>query len=99
MPATESQGKPLHERTLRGIQDIVERILSHVDGIEKSLIIRGIQVLYPKLEQRILGASESELRSSLQYVQELIGKVLDDPPPTPPHKTNRTRKRKTPRRK
>lgn len=59
---------------------MIERALGHVEGIEKLVVSRAVQILYPRVEQRIRRASEEDLRAELKYLHELTGAILQEAP-------------------
>lgn len=75
---TERLEDTIHERTLAGVRQVLERTLNHVEGFEKLVVSRATQILQPRIEQRIRGASEEELREELEYLYELLGTILQD---------------------
>ncbi|MFX4301475.1 hypothetical protein ACOJUR_04225 [Alicyclobacillus tolerans] len=38
----------LHDRTMQGIQSVIDRVFQHVQGMEKIIINRSIQMIYPR---------------------------------------------------
>ncbi len=78
MSGSDAQSNTLHERTLVGVQEVLERALNHVQGLEKMVVGRAIQILYPRVAQRIRGASEVDLRKVLKYLYDLLENVLQE---------------------
>lgn len=91
MPDTEPQNSTLHERTVVGVRQVLERALTHVEGLEKVVVSRAAQILHPRIEQRIRGASEEDLLVELKYLHELLGSILQE---TPPKKSSKKPKSK-----
>lgn len=88
MPDGESQTSRLHERTLDGLRQVIERALGYVHGVERLVISRAIQLLHPRIEERIRQASEDDLRIELKYLHELIGSIIQQPTPRRTQKLN-----------
>ncbi|MCF8568353.1 hypothetical protein LLE49_26900 [Alicyclobacillus tolerans] len=76
---SDSQSNSLHERTLSGIKQVLVRALDHVDGLEKVVVRRAIEILQPRVENRIRAAQEADLREELKYLHALLGAVLQEP--------------------
>lgn len=91
----DDQRASIADRTILGAQQIMERALNYVDGLEKIMITRGIQALYPRIEQRIRRASEEDLLVELKYLRELLDHVLNEPKEAVPKKRTRTNRRDT----
>ncbi|MDP9729530.1 hypothetical protein [Alicyclobacillus tolerans] len=87
----------LHDRTMQGIQSVIDRVFQHVQGMEKIIINRSIQMIYPRLEQRIRAASEDELLTELQFVHDLIEKIMPPKPPEMVIAKKKSKKRKNTR--
>ena len=94
MSELEPQLHELHKRTLKGINEVLERTVNSVDGLEKMVVSRAIQVLQPRLNQRIRAASEEGLRAELKYLHNLLETMLADK-----QEKKSTTKRTKPRRK
>lgn len=75
----EKSASSLHERTLTGIDQVLEHALDHVDGLEKVIVNRAIQILRPRVVQRIGIATEEELQAELEYLYKLLGSILAKP--------------------
>lgn len=67
----------LHERTVAGMEQVLEHALGHVEGLEKVIVQRAIQVLQPRVTQRIRIASEAELQSELEYLHKILDDILN----------------------
>lgn len=78
MPNSGATDQSLHDRTMTGLQVVLERVHSHVGGFEKMVVTRAIQMVYPRVEQRIRAAAEGDLRSELQYLHGLLGTILQE---------------------
>ncbi|MCL6452616.1 MAG: hypothetical protein K6T78_03190 [Alicyclobacillus sp.] len=73
----------LHDRTLRGVEQVIDRAMNHVQGMERAIVRRAVQALYPRVRQRLLAAAETDLREELEFLHTLIGDILQDSPATP----------------
>ncbi len=76
---TDKGASSLHDRTLTGIDQVLEHALDHVDGLEKVIVNRAIQILRPRVVQRIGIATEEELQEELEYLYKLLGSILAKP--------------------
>ena len=76
---TDKSASSLHDRTLTGIDQVLEHALDHVDGLEKVIVNRAIQILRPRVVQRIGIATEEELQEELEYLYKLLGSILAKP--------------------
>jgi len=75
----EINGNTLSERTLEGIREVMDRTLTHVNGLERSVVAGAVRALYPRIENRILVSPEEDLRTELVYVKELLDAILAEP--------------------
>lgn len=89
----EERQESIADRTLWGAQQIMERALGYVDGLEKVMVTRGIQTLYPRIEQRIRRASDDDLIVELKYLRDLLDQVLDEPKTEAPKQRKQKQKR------
>lgn len=80
MTSTGDQSSTLHSRTLLGVQEVIGRGLNYVNGVEKVIVSRSIQMIQPRIEQRIRLAPEEDLRAELKYLHDLLGTILMEPP-------------------
>lgn len=81
MPESASQVRSLHRRAIAGVQQVLDHALNNIDGLEKVVVTRAIQMLQPRIEQRILATSEDNLRAEVQQLHELIETILQEPSP------------------
>lgn len=97
MPVKEADksASTLHERTLAGIDQVLEHALDHVDGLEKVIVNRAVQILRPRVVQRIGIATEEELQEELEYLYKLLGGILAKPKTKRPavHRKKRVNRR------
>lgn len=93
MPGNEQDVSELHERTLNGVQKVIDRAMNYVTGLEKIVVSRAVQILQPRVEQRIRQAPESDLLAELRYLHDLLGDILQEPVSKKPAKGKAKRKR------
>lgn len=80
MPGRSGENAPnLHERTIDAMNQILERALGYVTGLEKIAVDQAVKLLYPRVERRVLQATEEELRLELKNLQMLVDKALAEP--------------------
>lgn len=69
----------LHARTLDAMNQILARALGYVTGLEKVAVDQAMRLLYPRVENRVMQASEEELRVELKHLQALVEGALAEP--------------------
>lgn len=79
MDDVQQPSESLHQRTVQGIHQVLEHALSHLQGLEKALVQRAVQVIQPRVTQRVQVATESRLRAELEYLQDLLATILNQP--------------------
>ncbi|WP_067618627.1 hypothetical protein [Alicyclobacillus acidiphilus] len=93
----EFQGKSVAERTMEAVHWMEQRIRANAKGLDRIIVSQAIPMIHPRLEGRIRGVTEDELRAELKYVLQLIQGVLGDDSEKSSTKLP-PRKRKSPRR-
>jgi hypothetical protein len=96
MADLEFLGESLQERALSAIQQLLDRAMAHVDGVERVVLRQTIQLFYPRLERTIRNASEDKLSQEIEHIRALLDAVL--PQPTDLAGTGAVQKRRTRRR-
>jgi hypothetical protein len=94
MSELQSQSPTLHERTLHAVQEVLQKALNQLSGLERTMVGRGAQMILPRVESRIRSATEGDLRASLKQIQYLLDKVLGEPQEHPPEAVRTKRKKK-----
>ncbi|WP_026961907.1 hypothetical protein [Alicyclobacillus herbarius] len=90
----ELPGKSVQERTLQAIDQLLTRTLDHINGMERGLLRQAVNLLYPRLRQRVLSASEEEIRAEVEYLHRLSSAVLGSTSQAPAASTeNQVRRR------
>ncbi|MCY0888487.1 MAG: hypothetical protein OWQ59_08520 [Alicyclobacillaceae bacterium] len=70
------QGSSVKERCIVGIQELLDRVSRHLSPVEKFALDRGIQLLYPRLLERIRSAQVEDVESELTYLRDLLNRIL-----------------------
>ncbi|MCY0903274.1 MAG: hypothetical protein OWU32_14025 [Firmicutes bacterium] len=84
MATSDSTPDSLHARTLDAMNQILARALGYVTGLEKVAVDQAVRLLYPRVENRVMQASEEELRVELKHLQTLVEAALAEPAPSKP---------------
>ncbi|MCL6626132.1 hypothetical protein [Alicyclobacillus shizuokensis] len=101
MREAEVQGATVQERALVAIDKLLARAMEHAGGLERTLLRQAISRLYPRLRQRILAATDRDIRQEVEHLQRLSAAVLGTEataaPPAPrstAHKRRRSARRR-----
>ncbi|MCY0895826.1 MAG: hypothetical protein OWS03_05975 [Alicyclobacillaceae bacterium] len=70
------QASSVKERCIVGIQELLDRVSRHLSPVEKFALDRGIQLLYPRLLERIRSAQAEDVESELTYLRDLLNRIL-----------------------
>jgi hypothetical protein len=71
-----TQGSSVKERCIVGIQELLDRVIRHLNPVEKFALDRGIRLLYPRLLERIQSARVEDVESELTYLRDLLDRIL-----------------------
>ncbi|WP_067931695.1 hypothetical protein [Alicyclobacillus kakegawensis] len=76
MMEAEVRGVTVQERALVAIDQLLARAMDHAGGLERTLLRQAINRLYPRLRQRILSATDGDIRQEVEHLQRLLASVL-----------------------
>ncbi|MFB5190142.1 hypothetical protein [Alicyclobacillus fastidiosus] len=74
----------LQDNCLRTIQELLERMLAHVNGLEQTLLREAIRRAYPRLESRIRAASTEQITEEIEYLRTKLNEISPEQPPIKP---------------
>lgn len=77
-PSEIGQFPKLQERMSAALDTLLSRALGHLSGLERTVVHQAASMLYPRVQHKVYGASDDQLRSELLYFRDLIDAVIQD---------------------
>ncbi|GMA62560.1 hypothetical protein NZD89_22535 [Alicyclobacillus fastidiosus] len=84
----------LQDNCLRVIQELLERGLANVHGLEQTLLREAIRRAYPRLESRIRAASVEQITEEIEYLRAKLNEISPEEPAVNPKGVAKRAKRR-----